>query len=157
MAFEDAILRGSDHNGPGINYRQVWARMVSQLIVKSQVGVKWGAKTIWVMQDVLADYISSTTALNLDDYAAERTNEVNILTVGYGENPVAERPSGVLLLPKLRFYSGPISFAAAAADSAQPGGFVDIIKVGFVPPIKLLWKALFLKRPCGVFGTAENL
>ena len=28
MAFEDAMLKGSEHTGPGINYRQVWARMV---------------------------------------------------------------------------------------------------------------------------------
>jgi len=39
MAFEDAVLNPANHNGPGINYRQVWARMVSQLIVKSQVGI----------------------------------------------------------------------------------------------------------------------
>ena len=30
MAFEDAVLHPERHNGPGINYRQVWARMVSQ-------------------------------------------------------------------------------------------------------------------------------
>jgi hypothetical protein len=34
LAFEDAIL-GRSHNGPGVNYRQVWARMMSQLIAKS--------------------------------------------------------------------------------------------------------------------------
>ena len=43
-AFEDAML-GQDHKAPGINYRQVWARMVSQLIVKSEVSVHWGGKT----------------------------------------------------------------------------------------------------------------
>jgi hypothetical protein len=31
MACEDAILNGMEHNAPGINYRQVWARMVSRL------------------------------------------------------------------------------------------------------------------------------
>jgi len=45
MAFEDAVL-GKPHQGPGINYRQVWARMVSQLVVKSEVGLAWGGKTI---------------------------------------------------------------------------------------------------------------
>lgn len=34
MACEDAIIDPANHNDPGINYRQVWARMVSQLIVK---------------------------------------------------------------------------------------------------------------------------
>jgi len=46
MACEDAILHQERHNAPGINYRQVWARMVSQLIVKSQVAIAWGGKTI---------------------------------------------------------------------------------------------------------------
>ena len=35
MACEDAVISPENHNAPGINYRQVWARMVSQLIVKS--------------------------------------------------------------------------------------------------------------------------
>lgn len=61
MAFGDALM-GRPHTGPGINYRQVWARMVSQLIVKSEAALAWGGKTIWVLQDLLVDYISSTTA-----------------------------------------------------------------------------------------------
>jgi hypothetical protein len=52
MACEDAILHGEKHNAPGINYRQIWAQMVSQLIVKPQVGMAWGGKTIWLVQDV---------------------------------------------------------------------------------------------------------
>src|SRR6267154_5865536 len=34
MAFEDALI-DQEHEAPGINYRQVWARMASQLIAKS--------------------------------------------------------------------------------------------------------------------------
>ena len=146
MAFEDALLRGTDHQGPGINYRQVWARMVSQLLVKSQVGVEWGGKTIWVMQDVLADYISSTTALDFEDYTADRADEVNIITLGYGDASLAGATAGVLPLTNLRFFSGPIS---VASRGKMPGGFVDIVKAGFVPPVELLWKALFRKKPCG--------
>lgn len=147
MAFKDALLRGADHQGPGINYRQVWARMVSQLLVKSQVGVEWGGKTIWIMQDVLADYISSTTALDIGDYEADRADEVNVITVGYGDASLAEEGSGILPLGHLRFFSGPI---AAATRGTKPGGFVDIVKAGFVPPVELLWKALFRKKSCGV-------
>lgn len=36
QAFKKAIRR-EQHQAPGINYRQIWARMVSQLIVKSQI------------------------------------------------------------------------------------------------------------------------
>ena len=85
MAFEDAVINGSKHLAPGINYRQVWARMVSQLIVKSQVGLAWGGKTIWVLQDVLTDYISDSTALNLSRYLSQHANEVNVLAFGYGD------------------------------------------------------------------------
>lgn len=47
QAFEDCML-GKSHLAPSINYRQVWARMASQLIVKSQAAMAWNGKTIWV-------------------------------------------------------------------------------------------------------------
>jgi len=140
MAFEDAILKGHQHKGPGINYRQVWARMVSQLIVKSQVALAWEAKTIWLIQDVLADYISSSTALNLRSYLSEHASEVNILAFGYGDlNP----PKPITPLKQASFYSGPIT------KTKGEGGFVDIVKIGAAPPKAHLWKTLFNKPPAG--------
>jgi hypothetical protein len=59
--------------------------MVSQFIVKSQVGIAWGGKIIWLVQDVLANYISKSTALVLSHYLASHLDEVNILTFGYGD------------------------------------------------------------------------
>lgn len=150
MAFEDAILRGDKHKGPGINYRQVWARMASHLIVKSQVGVAWGAKTIWILQDVLADYISATTGMDLEAYIAQRANEVNMLALGYGDVP-RKHESGALVLGDTRFYSGPIS-----TDTRGRAGFVDIVKVGFVPPVQRLWRALFRKKPSGLLGPVSE-
>lgn len=146
MAFEDAIISGDDHNGPGINYRQVWARMVSQLIVKSQVGLAWGEKTIWVLQDVLTDYIMETTGLNLSNYLNTVSDEVNILAFGYGKSPFPNKKSGVIHLTESKFFSGPI---IKSVNKQDDGGFVDIIKVGSVPPKELLWRSLFLKKPCG--------
>ncbi|MCG3775259.1 MAG: hypothetical protein JW395_2091 [Nitrospira sp.] len=139
MAFEDAIVE-ANHRGPGINYRQVWARMVSQLIVKSQVALAWNGKTIWLIQDVLADYISSSTALNLGAYISQHTNEVNILALGYG----ALRTEPISELSSSTFYSGPI------ATSRDRGGFVEIVKIGAAPPKSQLWKSLALKRHVGV-------
>ncbi|HAA27689.1 MAG TPA: hypothetical protein DCE56_08460 [Cyanobacteria bacterium UBA8553] len=49
MAFEDAML-GRLHNSPGINYRQVWARMMSQLTLLNRYQV---FKTSFVRQFVL--------------------------------------------------------------------------------------------------------
>ena len=149
MAFEDAVTKGSDHNGPTINYRQVWARMVSQLIVKSQVGIAWGGKTIWLLQDVLADYISSSTALNLERYLSAHADEVNILAFGYGAKAnTINSDEKIIELRDSKFYAGPISKAKEPS-----GGFVDIVKIGAPPPKEKLWKSLFLKASSGFLRT----
>jgi len=145
MAFEDAIVNPQQHNGPGINYRQVWARMVSQLIVKSQVGLSWGGKTFWLLQDVLAQYISSSTALDLSRYIAQNSNEVNMLAFGYG-NIDEREPEPISSLKDSTFYSGPIT---ESTGDKQGGGFADIIKIGAPPEKKHLWRSLFKKPPCG--------
>ena len=146
MAFEDALLKGDDHEGPGINYRQVWARMVSQLIVKSQVGLAWDGKTIWIVQDALADYISSSTGLDLQRFISSTLDEVNILSFGYGNAPEPEEASGIVPLCESQLYAGPVS---STKGSGKSGGFMDIITIGAPPPKDYLWRALFLKSPCG--------
>lgn len=145
MACEDAVISPETHNGPGINYRQVWARMVSQLIVKSQVGLAWNGKTIWLLQDLLAQYISSTTALDLSKYIAQHPDEVNILAFGYGE--VDEKPTAPITeLNDSTFYAGPIT---ENADNTVSKGFVEIVKIGAPPDKEHLWRSLFKKAPCG--------
>lgn len=52
---------------PTVNARQVWARMASQLIAKSEAANSWGGSTIWIVQDLLADYIRARTALPLNE------------------------------------------------------------------------------------------
>ncbi len=146
MAFEDAILKGDDHEGPSINYRQVWARMVSQLIVKSQVSLAWGGKTIWIVQDALADYISSSTGLDLQRFISSTSDEVNILSFGYGNNPEPEEDSGIVPLCESQLYAGPVS---SAKGSDKSDGFMDIITIGVPPPKDYLWRSLFRKSPCG--------
>jgi hypothetical protein len=146
MAVEDSILDRNKHNGPGINYRQVWARMVSQLIVKSQVGLAWNGKAIWLIQDVLADYISSSTALDLSKYLSDEADEVNIISAGYGDmidkNPVHD---DISIINTSTFHSGPIASNSSQTDKL---GFVEIIKIGAAPNKKQLWRSLFLKKPC---------
>ena len=144
MALEDAILDPAGHNGPGINYRQVWARMVSQLIVKSQVGMAWGGKTIWLLQDVLVNYISSSTALNLSRYIAQHSDEVNILAFGYGDI-IDVNPQPITPLEKSTFYAGPI----IEGGDHDRGGFVEIVKIGAPPQKEHLWRSLLKKSPCG--------
>ena len=139
MAVEDAILKGK-HLAPGINYRQVWARMVSQLIVKSEVAIAWGGKTVWVLQDKLVDYISETTALNVRQFLAENTDEVNILSLEYQEN--FDRDGGVLELSGGDLFAGPIS----ASASSQPS-FQDMIHAPLLPSRTVLMNAVTKRYP----------
>lgn len=144
MACEDAIINPASHNGPGINYRQVWGRMVSQLIVKSQVGMAWNAKTFWLLQDRLAQYISETTALDFSKYIAEHPNEVNVLAFGYG-NIDKKNVAPIVELENSTFYSGPIAENSGEHPSK---GFIEIVKIAAPPEKDHLWRYLFNKMPC---------
>jgi len=141
MAFEDAIL-GKSHDGPGINYRQVWARMVSQLIVKSEVGLAWGGKTIWVLQDVLVNYISSSTALDVRQFLTENTDEVNILSFSYGDS--YQVPVGLIELKDGELFAGPIS----SGETKKPS-FQDMIRAPVAPPKSVLLRSLLNRSPTG--------
>ncbi len=141
MAFEDAIL-GKPHDGPGINYRQVWARMVSQLIVKSEVGLAWGGKTIWVLQDLLVNYISASTALDVRQFLASNTDEVNILSFSYGNS--YKQPDGMIELGQGDLFAGPI-----ASGEDQKPSFQDMIRAPVAPPKSVLLKALLNRSPTG--------
>lgn len=149
--FEDTVLKlnGADvsPNGPGINYRQVWARMVSQLLVKSQIGAAWGGATFWVLQDLLAKYISATTALSFSDFIAKHKDEVNVISGGYGEElDPAKRKGGLVGIRDVKFYSGKV-----APEGGTGKTFSDIIKLGATPPLSELLKRLAKKRPCASF------
>lgn len=141
MAFEDAVL-GRSHQGPGINYRQVWARMVSQFIVKSEVGIGWGGKTFWILQDTLVDYITGSTALDFRRFLSEHTSEVNVLSFSYGD--AYENPSGVIELEEGVLYSGPIS--ARRVDPDAPS-FQDMIRAPVRPPVSALLMLLTKRSP----------
>lgn len=141
QAFEDCML-GKPHIAPGINYRQVWARMASQLIVKSQAAMTWGGKTIWVLQDLLADYISSSTALDLHHFVAEHTDEVNILAFSYGNNYKNVSETQTISLDNSTLYAGPIR--ANKMRESRPC-FQDIVLASVCPPRSILIAALSKK------------
>jgi len=128
QAFEDCML-GIPHMVPGINYRQVWARMASQLIVKSQAAMAWGGKTIWVLQDLLADYISTSTALDLHKFVAEHTDEVNILAYSYGDKYRQTEKSKTVSLDDSTLYAGSIR---TNSDAENKPCFQDIVLASVV-------------------------
>ena len=141
QAFEDCML-GKPHMAPGINYRQVWARMSSQLIVKSQPAMAWGGKTIWVLQDLLADYISTSTALDLRKFVAEHTDEVNILAFSYGNKYRQTEQSKTVSLDNSTLYAGPIK---ASGEGTVKPCFQDIVLTSVCPPESVLITALSKK------------
>lgn len=58
------------------NYRQVAQRMLGQMAVKASIARYWGGRAIWIVQDVLLDYISETTALDVDAAAARDEGDI---------------------------------------------------------------------------------
>lgn len=140
-AFEDAIL-GNPHNAPSINKRQVWARMASQLIVKSQAAIEWGGKTIWILQDNLAQYISASTALNLNDYLSQHTDEVNVLSFSYGSQ-FAKPGNSVIELKDGKLFSGQM---APKGNPNESKSFQDIVRASFVPNVNNLIARLAAKK-----------
>lgn len=137
-AFRQAVL-GNEQEAPGINYRQIWARMVSQLIVKSQIGKAWGGKTIWILQDALAHYISSTTDLNLRKLVSQALRDVNILTLRYQED--RKQRTGTVPLEVDNLYAGQIPPVHGDTD------FNKLLQAASIPPKAILEAKLLSKRP----------
>ena len=113
-AFCDSVLYAmgtipEQRQSPGVNIRQVWARMASQLVVKSQIVNRWGGSTIWVVQDALTDYIANNTGIRLDELKSSEwtLGEVNILA------------SSIDHQDGLTLYSGPVYGSDTEACWAQ--------------------------------------
>ncbi len=130
-AFCDTVLhvhglRQETGQSPGVNARQVWARMASQLIVKSEIANAWGGCTIWVVQDSLLAYIDSKTGLQLEQLRSSEweRNEVNIVSASL-DNP-----------DDLKLYSGPIHSADGRAC------WTDLLRAPAIPPVDVLTKRL---------------
>ncbi len=149
MAFEDSMLEKS-HEAPGINYRQVWARMVSQLIVKSEVALAWGGKTIWVVQDNLVDYICKSTALDVRKFLSEKSDEVNMLSFSYGD--INGKKEGIIDLVNSALYAGPMT---TGTRSNKPS-FQDMIRTPLTPSKDRLFSLLIRQRPKNIVFAPEQ-
>ena len=130
-AFCNAVLfaegnRPDIGGAPGVNIRQVWARMASQLIVKSQIFNEWGGRTIWVVQDLLANYMNAKTGLRLQELFSPdwQTGEVNVLSANL-DNP-----------DDLRLYSGPVQSTSGEACWAE------LLNTPSIPEVEILQRKL---------------
>lgn len=134
-SFINAI-KGKQHESPGINYRQVWARMVSQLIVKSQIGNAWGSKTLWILQDSLSDYITKSTDLNLAKLISQVSKEVNLVSVKYSSGT---DENGCLKLKEHHLYAGEIPKITSDTD------FNKLLQAAIIPDMNEIACKLILK------------
>ena len=101
-----------------------------------------GRKTIWVLQDLLADYISSSTALDVHRFVSEQTAEVNILAFSYADPYRYPEESKTVSLANPTLYAGPIRSNDGIAP--QPC-FQDIVLASVCPPRNVLVAALSKK------------
>jgi hypothetical protein len=83
-SFEDAILE-REHQSPGINKRQVWGRMVTQLFSKSALAEEWGGRTLWVIQEELLKYMESIQQLSLSTTPTARGSAVDFVWLKYDD------------------------------------------------------------------------
>jgi len=137
QSFIDA-LKGNKHESPSINYRQVWARMVSQLIVKSQIAASWESKALWIVQDSLANYISKSTDLNLQKLISEISKEVNIVSLKYTDEA---DENGCLKLNIENLYAGEIPKISGDTD------FNKLLQASVIPEMNLVRDRIILKAP----------
>ena len=80
--FRQAIL-GHAHDGPDINKRQVWGRMVTQLFAKTALATAWGGKAVWIIQDELLRNIELTTRLDSPQLASNPSRNINLIVMHY--------------------------------------------------------------------------
>ena len=89
-AFRNAILF-NDHVSPGINKRQVWGRMVTQLFAKTALARQWGGHTAWIIQDELLRNIELTTRLRTDFISDNPHQNITLLVMHYETSSYGKR------------------------------------------------------------------
>lgn len=139
-AFRDLML-GRPYQGPGINKRQVWGRMATQLFAKSALAEAWGGKTYWLVQDQLLRNIALTTRLTVTDDAAARNGTINFIAMKYAHGTNHNRPQ--MLLDGVARMDAGIPFAGSGACS-------DILLPKILPPKLHLLKAMLRRNLAAV-------
>lgn len=90
-AFRNAILNKA-HESPGINKRQVWGRMVTQLFAKTALAHAWGGETLWIIQDELLKNIELTTLLRTSKIIKRDGSDIHLIIMHYEDQPDGSKP-----------------------------------------------------------------
>jgi len=130
-AFRNAMLE-KDHRSPGINKRQVWGRMVTQLFAKTALAQQWRGRTVWIIQDELLRNIELTTRLNTSAVHTKSESQISLIVMRYNEH-------------------GKMSFSKKIEGDAGVlfGGsetFSDILLPKMAPPKTELFKAVLRRK-----------
>jgi hypothetical protein len=134
-SFCKALLN-NEYQCPGINKRQVWGRMATQLFAKTALAESWGGQTYWLIQEQFLRNIEETTRLNLSRIPKTKAGNINFGLFGYGNesqlgfNRLVEATSGI---------------EVNGSDSC-----VDILLPKMYPPKKELLRSLLRNRPVAI-------
>ncbi|MEB3885447.1 hypothetical protein [Lyngbya sp. CCY1209] len=139
-AFRNALL-STEHACPGINKRQVWGRMVTQLFAKTALAHKWNGRTIWIIQDSLLHNIELTTRLRTADITDHKNRNINLAIMHYSTNE-----SGTTQMSLKSTIEGD-----AGIDFDGNDTFTDILLPKFAPPKIELLKAILRRKVDAIF------
>jgi hypothetical protein len=140
QSFED-LLTIQKHTGPGINYRQVWGRMISQFFVKSQLAREWGGMTFWIIQDSLTRYIEKSTAFNFENHKKDEAREINLISVSYGHDSS----------DNINIFPSKIEMAAGDLGVGDKDTFFSILTSAFIPKRSEMARLLMSKPPVSTY------
>lgn len=130
---EQRPMRGAVKSPYTPNYRQVFGRMASQLFAKSEAAEAWGGKTIWILQDVLLEYIQQTTAFRSEPFVGRSDGNVNMVVYSM-------KPSDVSSQYELQYDKTLIGKSRAYEPDAPD--FTSMLGIGHTPPLELLKSTL---------------
>ena len=141
-AFRNAILR-NDHTSPGINKRQVWGRMVTQLFAKTALANEWSGRTVWIIQDELLRNIELTTRLKINSIPTSPDQNISLVIMHYVVSP----EDGT------RTMSFKISIDGdAGIDFGGNDTFTDILLPKTAPPKIELLRAILRRKLGGIIS-----
>jgi hypothetical protein len=130
---EQRSLRGVVKSPYTPNYRQVFGRMASQLFAKSEAAASWGGKTIWILQDVLLEYIQQTTAFKPEPFVGREEGNVNMVVYRMDTNATTEHFELT--------YDKTLVGNSRVDDPIEPD-FTSMLGIGHIPPLDLLKSTL---------------
>lgn len=136
-AFRNALLSGK-HDAPGINKRQVWGRMVTQLFAKTALAQAWGGQSVWIVQDELLENIENTTRLNTSTIRDDESNAIRLAVMHYF-TPATDGGERAMAFRNLLRGDAGLDFGGANT-------FTDILLPGRVPDKVELLKAVLRRR-----------